>query len=73
MPLGLPKTKDFGIKTSGKIKTSFTKTDIERSIRMSNLGKMPKGTDGTMGQVGKKIKPIDSNVDDIDDIYQPKV
>lgn len=73
MPLGLPKTKDFGIKTSGKIKTSFTKTDIERSIRMSNLGKMPKGTDGTMGQVGKKIKPIDKNVNDIDDVYQPKV
>ena len=73
MTLGLPKAKDFKIKSNGKVKTSFTKTDIEKSLRMSNLGKMPKGTDGTMGQVGKKIKPIDSNVDDIDDIYQPKV
>lgn len=73
MPLGLPKAKNFGIKTSDKVKTSFTKTDVERSLKMSNLGKMPKGSDGTKGQVGKKVKAIDKKVDDIDDIYNPKV
>jgi len=72
MPLGLPKVKDYGLKES-KIKTSFTKSDVEKSLRMSNLGKIPRGTDGTMGQVGKKVKPINDKVDDVDDIYNPKV
>jgi hypothetical protein len=59
MPLGLPKSKNFGIKKSDKVKTSFTKTDVERSLRMSNLGKKPKN--------------IDKKVDDIDDVFDPKV
>lgn len=59
--------------SSNKTKSVFTKTDIEKALKMSNLGKIPKGKDGTKGMVGKKVKAINTKVDDIDDIFEPKV
>ena len=69
----------FGLKKklkkvhSNSTKSVFTKTDVEKALKMSNLGKMPKGTDGTKGQVGKKVKAINQKTKDLDDIFEPKV
>lgn len=56
--------------SSNSTKSVFTKTDVEKALKMSNLGKTPKGSDGTMGQVGKEVKPINMKTKDIDDIYK---
>ncbi len=73
--------------SSNSTKSVFTKKDIEKALKMSNLGNVPKGTDGTKGMVGKipmgldgtkgmvgkKVKAINTKVEDIDDIFEPKV
>lgn len=71
MGLGL-KRKPKSV-SSNSTKSVFTKRDIEKALKMSNLGKMPKGTDGTKGQVGKKVKAINMKTKDLDDIFEPKV
>ena len=67
----------LGFKTrkvsSNDTSSVFSKGDIEKSLKMSNLGNIPKGTDGTKGQVGKMVKPINNKVKDLDDIFDPKV
>ena len=68
--MGLLKTKKVH---SNSTKSVFTKSDVEKALKMSNLGNMPKGTDGTKGQVGKKVKAINTKTKDLDDIFEPKV
>jgi hypothetical protein len=56
-----------------QVKVTFSKKDVIKSLKMSNLGKRPTGTNGITGQVGKKVKAINNKVDDIDDVFNPKV
>lgn len=59
--------------SSNSTKSVFTKSDIEKALKMSNLGNIPMGKDGTKGMVGTKVKAINTKTKDIDDIFEPKV
>lgn len=71
--MGLYGKKKLKNVASNSTKSVFTKTDVEKALKMSNLGNMPKGTDGTKGQVGKIVKPINMKTNDLDDVFSPKV
>ena len=71
--MGFGKHKKIKNVHSNSTKSVFTKSDVEKALKMSNLGKMPKGADGTMGQVGKKVKAVNTKTKNLDDIYNPKV
>ena len=58
MPLKLPKVESYGLKKGEKIKTEVSKSELEKSLKMSNIG--------------KKVKPINKKVKKADDIFNPK-
>jgi len=73
MGLGFNNKKKLKNFNSNSTKSVFTKSDVEKALKKSNLGKVPKGSNGITGQVGKKVKAVNTKTDDIDDIFNPKV